>query len=79
MLKKYKSYRFTDKDPIIDATRTVVQDSGMSYQEISAKSGVAVGTLGAWFNGRTKRPQFCTVNAVGRTCGMTLVWTHFRK
>lgn len=74
ILKPYKSYMFKDKDPIIDKTRTVVQDSGMSYAEISEGSGVSTATLYNWFNGATKRPQFCTVNAVGRACGNELVW-----
>ena len=78
-LKPYKSYRFLTKDPIIDLTRTVVQDSGMSYVEIHEKSGVSTSTLYNWFHGQTKRPQFCTVNAVGRACGNELIWAKLRK
>ena len=73
-LTPYKSYVFKDKDPIIDLTRTVVQDSGLSYAEISIKSGVSTSAMGGWFNGATRRPQFCTINAVGRACGQELVW-----
>lgn len=73
-LKPYKSYRFLTKDPIIDLTRTVVQDSGYSYAEISHASGVSANTMYNWFHGKTRRPQFATIEAVGRACSQTLVW-----
>jgi hypothetical protein len=68
-LKTYKSYVFRDKDPVIDFMRTAVKDSGLSYVEIHANSGVAASTLHSWFEGTTKRPQFATVNAVARSLG----------
>lgn len=74
----YSSYVFKDKDPIIDVSRGVVQESGLSYAEISAKSGVSTSTLNGWFNGATKKPQFCTTNAVLRSCGFTLVPVRFK-
>ena len=70
----YKSYVFKTKDPVIDKTRTIVQDAGLSYTEISNKSGVSPATMYNWFHGATKRPQFCTVNAVARACGQELVF-----
>ena len=73
-LKLYKSYMFKNKDPIIDSIRTIVQDSGLSYTAISGLSGVSTGTLYNWFQGETRRPQFASINAVGRACGKTLVW-----
>ena len=33
-MSTYKSYSFTDKDPIIDTVRTVIEDSGASYRWI---------------------------------------------
>ena len=78
-LRPYKSYRFIDKDPVIDQVRTIVQDSELSYVEIHEKSGVSTSTLWNWFHGKTRRPQFCTVEATGRACGKTLVWTDRRK
>ena len=64
MLKVYQSYNFVDKDPIIDEVRTAIQDSGVSYKYIEDKSGVTDQTLRNWFDGRTRRPQACTVRAV---------------
>lgn len=60
---KYKSYNFIDKDPIIDRMRTLHEDSGRTFREIRDDSGVSTSTMSAWFNGRTRRPQFATVSA----------------
>lgn len=69
----YTTYLFRDKDPIIDQTRTVVADSGLSYKAVSKRSRVSRGTLSAWFKGKTRRPQNATVEAVLRACGKTRV------
>lgn len=71
-LKPYKSYVFRDKDPIIDKVRTAVQDSGKTYKAVSEGSGVSTAAMSGWFNGKTRRPQFATVNAVLRAVGKTL-------
>jgi hypothetical protein len=71
-IKVYGSYSFIDKDPIIDKVRTIVEDSGRSYNYIESKSGVTSATLNNWFNGKTKRPQHCTVAAVARCLGYSL-------
>ena len=68
----YGTYAFRDKDPIIDHVRTAVEDSKKSYVEISAASGVSNSTIHNWFFGGTNRPQFATVMAVYRACGLTL-------
>jgi len=68
----YKSYNFTDKDPVIDKIRTIVQDSGESYADIAEHSGVSIATLYNWFEGDTKRPRYSSLEAVARSLGMTL-------
>lgn len=68
----YKSYNFTEKDPIIDEIRTIYQDSGANYTWIQEHSGVSTTTLTNWFSGTTKRPQAATVNAVLRCLGYKL-------
>lgn len=68
----YKSYSFTDKDPIIDEIRTMVGDSGASYLWIEEHSGVTRVTLRAWFMGKTRKPQAATINAVARALGYKL-------
>lgn len=69
MSREYKSYRFMDKDPIIDFMRTAVKDSGWSYQKLSEETGVSIGTFYNWFHGKTRKPQYATVMAVTRTLG----------
>lgn len=65
----YRSYRFIDKDPIIDAVRTVVQDEHLNNNRVHDISGVAAGTLTNWFEGGTRRPQNSTVTAVTAALG----------
>lgn len=72
VLKLYRSYSFKDKDPIIDRIRTVMQDEGLSNQDIADSSGVSATTLHNWFKGETQRPQFATVMAVTRSMGYDL-------
>lgn len=78
-MKIYKSYRFIDKDPIIDRMRTIVQDSGETYTEISNLSGVSAHTLTNWFHGDTKRPQFASLMAVARVLGYELTVVKQKK
>lgn len=68
----YKSYNFVDKDPIIDEIRTIFESSGATQKWVSDRSGVNVNTLTNWFQGRTKKPQAATINAVLRTLGYKL-------
>jgi len=68
-IKTYKSYNFRNKDPIIDRLRTIISDQDVTYKYIENKSGVTTSTLHAWFNGKTRRPQHCTVAAVAAVLG----------
>jgi transcriptional regulator with XRE-family HTH domain len=73
-LKPYKTYNFRDKDPVIDALRTVWEDSGIkSYQRLSEITGVSASTYGAWWNGKTRRPKHATVVATARAMGKDFV------
>ena len=65
----YRTYRFIDKDPIIDAVRTVVEDTHLSHHKVHEVSGVAQATLDNWFEGSTRRPQNTTVTAVTSALG----------
>ena len=68
----YKSYSFLEKDPIIDEVRTVFQDAGVTKQWVEENSGVTAQTLHHWFDGKTRRPQAATINAVLRALGHKL-------
>jgi transcriptional regulator with XRE-family HTH domain len=76
IINAYKTYSFRDKDPAIDKLRTAIKDSGESYSEIAARSGLSATTLNGWFNGATRRPQFATLAAAAGALGME--W-HLRK
>jgi hypothetical protein len=70
-----RSYNFVDKAEIIDTLRTRLDDAGFTVASAANKSGVCQMTLRNWFDGKTKRPQLPTLNAVGRLVGMKLAWT----
>ncbi len=65
----YRSYNFIDKDPAIDVVRTMVQQSNKTYKNIAENGGPTPTTLYNWFDGKTKRPQFCTLIAAARAVG----------
>ena len=68
-MKFYKTYSFTDKDPVIDELATAISDTGLSYDDVSDRSDVSRTTLNNWFYGKTKRPQHATIMAVTRAIG----------
>jgi predicted transcriptional regulator len=73
MWKPYKSYRFIDKDPIIDVMRTMMAESGMTIGEIAKASGVSRSCIANWFEGDTKRPQHASTKAAITVMGYHLV------
>jgi hypothetical protein len=75
----YKSYNFIDKDPMIDEIRTIVENSGATYRWVHENSNVATATLSAWFDGKTRRPQAATMNAVLRSLGFKLGVVEYEK
>lgn len=71
-LKPYKSYRFTGQDPIVKKVQGVFDEAGLARNAVQRESGVASTTMGNWFAGKTKRPQFATLNAVLMSLGKEL-------
>ena len=70
IFSSYKTYNFIDgKDPVIDQLRTLFADSGEKYSQVSERSGVSATTFYNWFEGETKKPQFCTIMAASRALG----------
>ena len=86
-VQTYVTYRFRDKDPMIDQLRTACQEAypggdrhrKIDYADISEKSGVSVSTLYNWFEGETRRPQFASMCAVARACDYDLVLVRKKK
>lgn len=77
----YRTYRFVDKDPVIDRCRTVLQDEDLfnRLSVVSELSGVSYGTLANWFHGNTRKPQFATLAAVATSIGYQLDFSKVRS
>jgi hypothetical protein len=65
----YRTTPWKERDQIVDAIQTVVEDEGLNANDVRAISGVAATTLGNWFSGKTKKPQNITVDAVSSSLG----------
>jgi hypothetical protein len=63
----YRCYNYTNKNPVIDKVRTVLQDEGMYAKKqrhiLHQLSGVNVSTFEGWFEGDTKNPRHETIMA----------------
>ena len=67
----YRTYRYIEKNPVIDRIRTIVQDEGL-YTNLTALheiSGVSTAALDGWFHGSTKNPMHGTICAVLTSLG----------
>jgi hypothetical protein len=66
----YRNYRFLDKDPIIDAIKTVVRSNEkLNNNHAHRITGVTSGTFDSWFEGGTRRPQNATISQVAAALG----------
>ena len=66
----YDTYRFKDKDPIIDAIRTLREDLKISWTELSERTKVSPTTYYNWDMGSTRRPQAATLIATAVALGV---------
>ncbi|HEX8836758.1 MAG TPA: hypothetical protein VF748_07470 [Candidatus Acidoferrum sp.] len=66
----YRSYRFIDKDPIIDALKTVIRsEESLNNHRASVITGVSSTTFHNWFEGPTRAPQNASVCAAAGALG----------
>jgi hypothetical protein len=78
-LIRYKTYNFTQIDPIIGIIDELKVKSGMTNGEISRAtaynggSRLATSTLANWDKRRVRRPQFATVAAAAAAMGATML------
>ena len=75
----YQSYTFHDHDPMIDKLRDLLKAEGKSYTWVETRSGVTSPTMRNWFSGKTRKPQFATLNAVARCLGHELTLTPIKR
>ena len=75
-LTMYRTYRFIDKDPIIDKVRTLLKEEKLigKLGVVHELSGVSTSTLDNWFNGDTMSPQNRTVAAVITSLGYEMTF-----
>jgi hypothetical protein len=64
-----RTYRWFDKDPIIDAARTMIGDEKLKLNMVHQISGVSATTLDNWFHGDTRKPQNDTLTALSSSLG----------
>jgi len=79
--KMLRTYRFIDKDPVIDELRTIVQDEGLykRLRIVAELSNLSPSTLSALFHGATRKPQNATVMAIATCLGYERTWRKARK
>ena len=71
----FKTYHFRNQDPIVGEMREMVKTEaalrGISVKAMANRacdlSGVSRSTKNAWYNQKTMRPQFATLNAFARS------------
>lgn len=82
----YRSYNFTQKDPVIDKLRTILQNEAkarnMSESQIikmvHEDSGISVTTPRNWFYKDTKRPQNASIMAFALSLGYDRVFVKLK-
>lgn len=80
-IRVLRTYRFVDKDPVIDQMRTVLSDEGLIERlGIAATlSSLSPSTLRNWFHGDTRRPQHASIMAVMTSVGYENKWVRSRR
>ena len=63
----YRTYRFLDKSPAIDAVRTMLADEGIKPSQCKALSGVTV--VPNWVFGDTRDPKDASLTALSSALG----------
>jgi hypothetical protein len=80
----YGAYRFKDKDPSIDQTRTLFEDvfgervNNKMFAKVEESGGPSVGCMVGWFFGKTRRPKNETLEAAGRAIGYRRQWVKMK-
>jgi hypothetical protein len=76
-----RTYRFVDKDPVIDELRTLVNDEGLSKKLsiVATLANLHPSTVKNMFHGATKRPMNSTVMGIVTSLGYERKWVKARK
>jgi hypothetical protein len=76
-----RTYRFTDKDPVVDELRTLVNDVGLSRKLtiVATLANLHPSTVRNLFHGDTKKPQNATVMGIATCTGHVRKWVKERE
>jgi hypothetical protein len=81
--RQYRTYRYRDKNPVIDKMRTIAQDEGFYSKKrrsiLHQISGVSASTFDGWWEGDTRNPQHHTIAAFITSMGYEEVFQKTRK
>jgi hypothetical protein len=83
-LRILRTYRYIDKNPVIDVMRTALQDVGIGVEKkrlrIAAEiSGLSHSCLEGLFHGETRNPQHRTVYGLMSSIGFKETWVVERE
>jgi hypothetical protein len=70
--RTYGAYTFREKDPVIYQLQEMA--AGTKLSKITRDGGPSTTCMRSWFQGETKRPQNCTIEAAGRALGFERTW-----
>lgn len=78
MMKQFRTYRFTNKDPVCDEVATLVDDAGLRGRQHTGKiatlSTLAKSTVDGLLYGDTCHPRNSTVMAIATSLGFERTW-----
>lgn len=63
-ITQHTRYNFTNKDPIFDRLKTIIDGHGLTLKQVAEASGVTYQTLYGWFHGKTRNAYYATVARV---------------
>ncbi len=76
-----RTYRFIDKNPVIDEMRTILKDEGLldRLNVVADLASLSRATPDAWFNGNVRDPRHSSIMAVMTSLGYEQKWSKGRK
>lgn len=81
--KTLRTYRYIDKNPVIDVVRTAIQDVGLFNKKglkiVATLSSLGDKTLPSWFYEDVRDPKHSSVMAVMTAIGFEQTWGKARK
>lgn len=81
--KTYRTYRYINKNPVIDVARTAIQDTNLYNKQgikiVATLATLSKATLDGWFYGDTRSPRHDSIAAVMTALGYVNEWKKDRK